>query len=128
MKSTLLFSILALLGLSACTKSDAGTNDNGSPIVTIDSSEFNGRLYVYTLDYVNGNNVTGANVYLYTQYDDIKRRIYLMYQKSNASAEVDFGYLLQGNYYVVSNTINKSDTSLVQVLGKRIVKRNVYLQ
>ncbi len=130
MKKVLLPLLFSALLWSACSKSDTPAPIyTGNNIVTIDSSEFNGHLFVYTYDYVSASKIPGTDVYLYINYDDIKRRLFLLYQKSNSSAaEADFGYLLQGNYYVISNTAFKSDTSLVQVLGKRIVKRNVYLK
>ncbi|MCF8253847.1 MAG: hypothetical protein K9J84_04650, partial [Bacteroidia bacterium] len=102
--------------------------DTGANIVSIDSSEFNGRLYVNTFDYVTGNRITNANVYLYTNYEDIQRNLYLLFQRTNTSGEADFGYLLQGNYYIVSESNLKRDTSLVQILSKRTIVRNVYLQ
>ncbi len=129
MKNNLLLLSFVLALFAACTKTDTGnSNNNGNTIVTIDSSEFNGRLYVETYDYLLGTKISGADVFLYTNYEDIQRGIYLFYQKGNTAGEADFGYLLQGNYYLVSKTILKADTSLVQVLSKRTVHRNVYLK
>ncbi len=129
MKNNFLFLSLLLSLLVACTKTDTGnSNNNGNTIVTIDSSEFNGRLFVETYDYTLGTKISGADVFLYTNYEDINRGIYLFYQKGNSSGEADFGYLLQGNYYLVSKTFFKADTSLVQVLSKRTIHRNVYLR
>jgi hypothetical protein len=113
----------------SCTRTETVNpeKDSGS-IVLNDSSEFNGRLFVYTYDFFT-NNRLAADVYLYTQYEDIQRDLFLYYKRTQSNtAEADFGYLLQGNYYVVSRSNNRSDTSLVQVLGKREVKRNVYLK
>jgi hypothetical protein len=122
--------LLVVLFIFACGKTNTVTpTDGGNTVVTIDSSEFNGRLFVTTYDYQSGNKIGGTDVYIYTNYEDIKRRLFLHYKKTNTSnAEADFGYLLQGNYYIVSNTINKYDTSLVQILSKRIIQRSVYLQ
>lgn len=126
-----LISLLFILFLfGACSKTETlKPSDNTGGIITSDSSQYAGRLFVYTLDYNNGNKLTGTDVYLYTRYEDINRRLYLYYQRSSAdSALVDFGYVLQGNYYVVSNRLSKYDTSLVQVLPQRSNRRNVYLR
>lgn len=130
MKSYSLILLVAAMFAVACGKSTTTTpKDGGNTVVTIDSSEFNGRLFVTTYDYQSGNKIGGTDVYIYTNYEDIKRRLFLHYKKTNtSSAEADFGYLLQGNYYIVSNTINKFDTSLVQILSKRTIQRSVYLQ
>lgn len=127
-KLAYLLLVLPLL-VTACTRTETATPaKEASDIILSDSSQFNGRLFVYTYDF-NTNNRLSADVYLYTSYEDIQRNLYLYYKKSQSNnAEADFGFLLQGNYYVVSRTFNKSDTSLVQVLSKREVKRNVYLK
>lgn len=121
--------LLIVVALTACTRTETATPaKESSDIILNDSSEFNGRLFVYTYDF-NTNNRLSADVYLYTNYEDIQRNLYLYYQRSQSNnAEADFGFLLQGNYYIVSRTFNKSDTSLVQVLSRREVKRNVYLK
>lgn len=113
----------------SCTRSETvNPEKDAGTIILNDSSDFNGRLFVYTYDFYT-NNRLAADVYLYTQYEDIQRDLFLYYKRTQSSnAEADFGYLLQGNYYIVSRTNNRSDTSLVQVLGKREVKRNVYLK
>ncbi len=121
-----LFAVLSIT--AACTKSTTTPTDSGATIVTNDSSEFNGRLVVTTYDYYTGNTLPSANVYVYTRYEDIAKNLYLYTRKSNGAGDADFGYLLQGNYYLVSNTTTRRDTSLVQVLSKRIIYRNVYLQ
>ncbi len=113
----------------SCTRSETvNPEKDAGTIILNDSSDFNGRLFVYTYDFYT-NNRLAADVYLYTQYEDIQRDLFLYYKRTQSSnAEADFGYLLQGNYYIVSRSNNRADTSLVQVLGKREVKRNVYLK
>lgn len=115
--------------LISCTRSETVSPEkDAGTIILNDSSDFNGRLFVYTYDFYT-NNRLAADVYLYTQYEDIQRDLFLYYKRTQSSnAEADFGYLLQGNYYIVSRTNSRSDTSLVQVLGKREIKRNVYLK
>ena len=127
-KLAYLFLVLTFI-VTACTRTETATPaKEASDIILSDSSDFNGRLFVYTYDF-NTNNRLSADVYLYTSYEDIQRNLYLYYKRTQSNnAEADFGFLLQGNYYIVSQTINKSDTSLVQVLSKREVKRNVYLK
>ena len=68
-------------------------------------------------------------MYLYINYDDIKRNLVLLYIKTASNAaEADFGYLLQGNYYIRAQNGFKSDTALVQVLNKRVNNKSVYLK
>ena len=124
------FLILAIAFIFiSCTRSETvNPEKDAGTIILNDSSDFNGRLFVYTYDFYT-NNRLAADVYLYTQYEDIQRDLFLYYKRTQSSnAEADFGYLLQGNYYIVSRSNSRADTSLVQVLGKREVKRNVYLK
>lgn len=124
----ILFVLLSAALFASCTKSNTTPTQEGATIITSDSSQFNGRLIVNTYDYFSGNAIGAADVYVYTRYEDIAKRLYLYTRKSNGAGEADFGYLLQGNYYLVSSTLTKRDTSMVQVLSKRIIYRNVYLQ
>lgn len=114
---------------AACNRTENVTPEReAGDIILNDSSDFNGRLFVYTFDF-NTNNRIAADVYLFTRYEDISRNLYLYYQRTqNNNAEADFGFLLQGNYYIVARTANRSDTSLVQVLSKREIRRNVFLK
>lgn len=126
--SNILF-ILSVCVLSSCSKDETSKVTPTNTIITSDSSAYNGRLIVNTFDYFNGSKLYGTDVFLYTSYDDIKRNLHLLYLKSSsATAEADFGYLLQGNYYIRSQSGLKTDTALVQILGKRTVNRNVYLK
>lgn len=125
----LMWMMLALMIFGACTKSNNTPSDTtGGTIVTIDSSEFNGKLLVTSYDYYTGNKISNAQVYLYTRYEDISKNLYLYYRPSNSNGESDFGYLLQGNYYIVAADGSRRDTSLVQILSKRTVNRAIYLQ
>jgi hypothetical protein len=129
MKIKMIIAFLAFLAMASCKKTDTATpEEEGGTIITSDSSQFNGRLYINTLDFFGGAKLSNTDVYLFTNYEDIYRQLYLFTKRSNSNAEVDFGYLLQGNYYVVSQTGIKRDTSLVQVLGGRTINRNVYLR
>jgi hypothetical protein len=129
MKNYILIFMMAFLAMASCKKTETVTpEEEGGTIITSDSSEFNGRLIINTLDYFGGTKLSNVDVYLFTSYDDIYRQLYLYTKKSNSNAVVDFGYVLQGNYYVVSQTTTKRDTSLVQVLGGRGINRNVYLR
>lgn len=129
MKLNNILFILAVCVLSACSKDETSKVTPTNTIITSDSSAFNGRLIVSTYDYFSGAKLYGTDVFLYTSYDDIKRNLHLLYLKSSsAAAEADFGYLLQGNYYIRSQSAFKTDTALVQILGKRTVNRNVYLK
>jgi hypothetical protein len=129
MKKLAYLSLLLPLLFAACNQSDNVTPEKeAADIILKDSSDFNGRLFVYTYDF-NTNNRLSADVYIFTRYEDISRNLFLYYKRTqNTNAEADFGFLLQGNYYIVASTFNKSDTSLVQVLSKREIRRNLYLQ
>lgn len=121
--------LFAGLFLGACNSSNKNNEENPTPIITIDSSEFNGRLYVYTYDFFSNNVLGNTDVYLYVNYNDIARNLWLNTIRTNASqGEADFGFLLQGNYYLVANNGMKRDTALVQILGKRIIKRSLFLR
>jgi hypothetical protein len=121
--------LLIVLFFGACNASTRNNEELPTPIITIDSSEFNGRLYVYTYDFFNNNVLGNTDVYLYVNYNDIARNLWLNNIRTNTSqGEADFGFLLQGNYYLVANNGFKRDTAMVQVLGKRIIKRNLFLR
>lgn len=121
--------LLAVLFLGACNSSSRNNEETPTPIITIDSSEFNGRLYVYTYDFFNNNVLGNTDVYLFVDYNDIARNLWLNTIRTNSSqGEADFGFLLQGNYYVVASNGFKRDTAMVQVLGKRIIKRSLFLR
>ncbi|MDZ4667138.1 MAG: hypothetical protein SGJ00_04555 [bacterium] len=129
MKMKLLLAFIVVITLASCSKTNTpSAQDEGAAIIAKDSSQFNGRLYITTLDYFGGTKIANSDVYLYTNYEDIYRNLYLYNIIGNNGGEVDFGYLLQGNYYVVSSKGFKRDTSLVQILGGRSVQRNVYLR
>ncbi|MBU3663738.1 MAG: hypothetical protein FGM41_11165 [Bacteroidetes bacterium] len=128
MKSSLVILLIVLFFL-ACNSSTRNNEVIPTPIITIDSSEFNGRLYVYTYDFFNNNVMGNSDVYLYVNYNDIARNLWLNTIRTSAGqGEADFGFLLQGNYYLVANNGFKRDTAMVQVLGKRIIKRNLFLR
>lgn len=125
-------SILVLLGLmiaavvsTSCSKSD---NDNTTPqqqIVTTDSSEFNGRLKAEVRN-VNNNLENNAIVYLYANYSDLVNNLSLNFVYTNNSGIADFGYLLQGNYYLLARNLSGAvarDTAVVQVNSRRETTR-----
>lgn len=127
-----LFAIILLaLMVSACTKTETlqpQIINNKDSIITIDSSLFNGRLKVLVLDGSNNNTaVNGAQVFLYPTYEDVKRN-YFIYSVSSVSGEADFGYILQGNYYLRAQFGTKSDTNVVQVLGQKIITRTMIVR
>jgi hypothetical protein len=50
--------LLIVLFFGACNASTRNNEELPTPIITIDSSEFNGRLYVYTYDFFNNQLIT----------------------------------------------------------------------
>lgn len=129
-------SIFALLGFmiivvsTSCSKSD---NDDTKPqqqIVTVDSSEFNGRLKAEVRS-VNNNTENNAIVYLYASYGDLQNNLSLNYIYTNNSGIADFGYLLQGNYYLLARNLSGAvarDTAVVQVTSRREITRIMRLK
>ncbi len=118
-QSILIIVFLALVA-SACSKSDTDTNPQ-QPIVSVDSSEFNGRLKVEVRN-VNNNIEQNAIVYLYPSYQDLQNNLSLNYIYTNNNGLVDFGYLLQGNYYLLARNLSGAvarDTAVVQVNSHR---------
>lgn len=128
-----LFAIIILtVMVASCTKTETLKTEtivnNKDSIITIDSSLFNGRLKVLVLDGTNNNTaVNGAQVFLYPTYEDVKRN-YFIYSVSSTAGEADFGYILQGNYYLRAQFGTKSDTNVVQVLGQKIITRTMIVR
>lgn len=123
--------LLLAFAVSSCRKDDID-NNNPAPtqtIITSDSSNTTGRLYVDVLD-INGNEINQAEVSLYISYDDLKRSIPLYTFNSNNNGRVDFGFVLQGNYYLTGRNANGllRDTTVAQVLPQRSIFRKLILR
>lgn len=110
-------------------------NPNNSPqptqnIVGSDTSVTSGNLQVTVYDNAS-NKVSGADVFLYLSYDDIKRNLYVLYLRTSSNGLANFGYINTGNYYVRASAniagIQKADTAVVQVQSRRIVYKNAIL-
>lgn len=125
-------SILVLLGLmiaavvsTSCSKSESDNTTPQQQIVTTDSSEFNGRLKAEVRN-VNNNLENNAIVYLYANYSDLVNNLSLNFVYTNNSGIADFGYLLQGNYYLFARNLSGAvarDTAVVQVNSRRETTR-----
>lgn len=116
--------ILMIVG-TACSKNDKDDTTPQQQIVTVDSSEFNGRLKAEVRD-VNNNVENNAIVYLYANYSDLVNNLSLNYIYTNNSGIADFGYLLQGNYYLMARNLSGTvvrDTAVVQVTSRREITR-----
>lgn len=131
MKKNLLFILASLILIASCSKDD---NDNNNPtpiqtIITSDSSNATGRLYVDVFD-LNGNEINQAIVSLYISYNDLQKSIPLYTFSSNNNGRVDFGFVLQGNYYLTGSNTNGtlSDTTVAQVLPQRSIFRKLILR
>ncbi len=120
--------VLVLLVLVSCTKKEGDTNTTQN-IVSSDSSDVTGRLYVDAYD-INGNKMGNTIVSLYISYDDIKRGITYNTLTASSSGRADFGYILVGNYYVIGSNQSGTlhDTTVAQVLPKRTISRKVFLR
>ena len=116
--------ILMIVG-TACSKSDGDDTTPQQQIVTVDSSEFNGRLKAEVRN-VNNNLENNAIVYLYANYSDLVNNLSLNFVYTNNSGIADFGYLLQGNYYLMARNLSGTvarDTAVVQVTSRREITR-----
>ncbi|MFZ4797953.1 MAG: hypothetical protein ACOYMA_10685 [Bacteroidia bacterium] len=123
----LFYTALVLVSFLACSKSDTVSTPSQT-IITSDSSQYSGRLKVTVLDGTNNNAViNGAQVFLYPTYEDLKRNFYLN-TVSSVSGIADFGYILQGNYYLRAQSGIKSDTNVVQVLGQKTITRTMIVK
>jgi hypothetical protein len=122
----LIFAIV-IVTIFACNKADTVATPNQT-IITSDSSQYTGRLKVVVLDGTNNNvEINGAQVFLYPSYDDLKRNFYLN-TVSSYSGTADFGYVLQGNYYLRAQFGAKSDTNVVQVMGQKTITRTMIVR
>jgi hypothetical protein len=123
----LIFAAIVIIGFMACTKTDSNSNPSQT-IITSDSSQYSGRLKVVVLDGTNNNAVINdAQVFLYPTYDDLKRNFYIN-TVSSISGTADFGYILQGNYYLRAQSGLKSDTNVVQVMGQKTITRTMIVR
>lgn len=125
--------MMSLLGVALLVVSCSKNSDNdASPqqaIITSDSSEFNGRLKAEVRG-VNNGLEANVVVYLFPDYQALINNLSLNYQFTNSSGVADFGYVLQGNYYLLArSTVNNGarDTVVVQVNSRREVVRQMRL-
>lgn len=127
MKPNYVLFAIALL-MFACQKNDSDSTPSQT-IVTSDSSNVTGRLYVDMYDGL-GRLQSNATARLYLSYDDIKRNIPLYTFKSSTNGRVDFGYILEGNYYLTGTSSNGllHDTTPAQVLPQRTLTRKLILR
>lgn len=128
MKFKAIFFLCAIAALVSCSKDD-GDDTPEQTIVTVDSSGVSGRLYVEVYD-VNGNDISGAEVSLFITKEDMMNNIPLYQFTSSSTGRVDFGYILQGNYYVTgqNGAGTTHDTTVAQVIPKRVLTRKLILQ
>lgn len=134
MRNYFMSGLIVLLILTSCQQAAETPQQNTTVqnVITTDSSDVAGRLYVEVRNTNNTAAVSGANVTLYLSYDDMMRNIWLYRLTSSSNGVVDFGYVLQGNYYVTaSGTVSattRHDTTVVQIIPKRTHRRYLYLR
>jgi len=123
-----IFVLIGLVFVAVATSCTQNENDNTIPqqqIVTTDSSEYNGRLKAEVRN-VNNNLEDNAIVYLYANYNDLVNNLSLNFVYTNNSGIADFGFLLQGNYYLLARNMSGAvarDTAVVQVNSRRETTR-----
>ncbi len=117
-----------LLSVFACKKTESSTQLEND-IITNDTSQFNGRLYVTPYNAEGTLKLTNTDIYIYVSYEDLKRNLPLnAISTGSFNSQADFGFLLQGNYYIRATKDGKADTSLVQVLSRRSAFKNMFLR
>lgn len=125
----IVFILITLALIASCRKTDEDDQAPTQTIITSDSSNATGRLYVDVYD-VNGNEINQAEVRLYITYNDLQKNLPLYTFTSNTIGRVDFGFVLQGNYYLtgISNNGTLRDTTVAQVLPQRNITRKLILR
>lgn len=125
----IVFILITLALIASCRKTDEDDQVPTQTIITSDSSNATGRLYVDVYD-VNGNEINQAEVRLYITYNDLQKNLPLYTFTSNTIGRVDFGFVLQGNYYLtgISNNGTLRDTTVAQVLPQRNITRKLILR
>lgn len=123
----IIFAVIVFLIFIGCSKTETNPNPSQT-IITSDSSQYSGRLKVIVLDGTNNNTIiNNAQVFLYPTYDDLKRNFYIN-TVSSISGTADFGFILQGNYYLRAQSGIKSDTNVVQVMGQKTITRTMIVR
>ena len=122
--------LVLVVALVSCDKSNSSSPTPSQNIITSDSSQYTGKLVVKVLDGTNNNNnlIVGAQVFLYPTYEDLKRNFYLNTISTIGDGNANFGFILQGNYYLRAQSGNKSDTNVVQVLGQKTITRTMIVR
>jgi hypothetical protein len=130
MKKVITGFLLFFIVFGSCNKAETENSRNNSnqTIITNDTTGNAGVLIVRVFDFSTGNLISNANVFLYVKYEDIARNIYLNTLKTSANGQVNFGYLLTGNYYLRATNGNKADTSIAQVIPSNTVTKNLFLK
>ena len=123
----IIFAVIVFLIFIGCSKTETNPNPSQT-IITSDSSQYSGRLKVIVLDGTNNNTIiNNAQVFLYPTYDDLKRNFYIN-TVSSINGTADFGFILQGNYYLRAQSGIKSDTNVVQVMGQKTITRTMIVR
>lgn len=102
-------------------------NDIPQPIIVNDSSEYSGSLIAVVYDQ-NPSLITGAEVRLYTSYENMLRGLSTSEQISQANGEANFGSVLVGDYYLTAQKGFKRDTVATQVLSQKKTVRNLIIR
>lgn len=128
----LLFGVLLASAVASCTKVQDPILEDEQPIVKDDSSGITGRLYIIARNSNNTTNIENATVKLFSSYEDARRDFTLFRVNTDNNGKADFGFVLQGNYYVVgSATVGSNlftDTIAIQVIPKQTITRYLYLE
>jgi hypothetical protein len=119
--------------LYACTDTTRDRdNDRQQTIVNADSSGETGRLVIEVRRQNNNALVANARVNLFLSYDDLLRNISLYSLQTNNSGRADFGFVLNGNYYLTASAtidgVPLRDTTVAQIIPIREVTRILYLR
>lgn len=91
----IVFSVVSIY-VCACEVNSEKNPQPRQTIINYNTSITTGNLQVVVFD-KSSNKVFNASVFLYLNYDDIKRNLYVWYLKSSNKGLADFGYINTGN-------------------------------
>jgi len=133
MKKTIYLAMLfAFAIITSCSGTqDDDDNDNQQTVITNDTSSLTGRLLVEVRRNSNNTLIDNAEVNLYLNYDDMLRD-FPLYSLNANNGRVDFGFVLNGNYYITGSFSSTTgvirDTTVAQVLPRNTITRLLYLR
>ena len=110
--------IVAMIAVTLFTACEKNNYEPVQPVILNDTSKVSGNLIARIYDASTGATIEGADVLLYTSYEDVLRHLPALNIKSLATGDANFGSVLFGNYYITAQKGFKRDTVSAQVLSQ----------